>query len=209
MALRVNLCALMHKLYYIYRIRRKLNGTDILRVLSLRGGNMGYVKCPRCDLNYMKDDEKYCDVCKAELKIGPALKFAALIDDDEMEQVLCPICKTRYIESEDYNACEYCRNNALRNNDIEQDVTDDDESWRQYLDDDEKAEIANRGDEEESILLSQIEKEEAFKDEMFNEEEEEDEFVYSSKDDDDFNYDVSEEDFEDFEEEEEEEYDEE
>ena len=34
---------------------------------------MGYVKCPRCDLNYMKDDEKYCDVCKVELKIAKVI----------------------------------------------------------------------------------------------------------------------------------------
>ena len=168
-----------------------------------------YILCPRCELNYILDNEEYCDVCKADLKLGPKLMFIA--QDDDFEKILCPICKTRYIESEEYTACEYCRNDALRKNDHEPDVLDDadDESWRQYLDDDEKAEIANRGDEEESILLSQIEKEEAFKDEMFNEEEEEDDFVYSSKDDDDFNYDVSEEDFEDFEEEEEEEYDEE
>ena len=28
-----------------------------------------YVKCPRCDLNWIKEDEKLCDVCKAELKM--------------------------------------------------------------------------------------------------------------------------------------------
>ena len=35
-----------------------------------------YVKCPRCDLNYMLKGEEYCDVCKAELKKGPTLIFA-------------------------------------------------------------------------------------------------------------------------------------
>ena len=29
---------------------------------------MGLKKCPRCELNYIKDDEKYCNVCKRELK---------------------------------------------------------------------------------------------------------------------------------------------
>lgn len=28
---------------------------------------MGYVKCPRCDLNYMLDGEELCDVCKGEI----------------------------------------------------------------------------------------------------------------------------------------------
>ncbi|MHB1314411.1 MAG: hypothetical protein ACYCX2_02860 [Christensenellales bacterium] len=29
---------------------------------------MGFVKCPRCELNYIKEDEKYCNVCKREMK---------------------------------------------------------------------------------------------------------------------------------------------
>ncbi len=29
---------------------------------------MGLKKCPRCELNYIKDDQKYCDVCKREMK---------------------------------------------------------------------------------------------------------------------------------------------
>lgn len=29
---------------------------------------MGLKKCPRCELNYIKDDEKYCNVCKREIK---------------------------------------------------------------------------------------------------------------------------------------------
>ena len=29
---------------------------------------MGFVKCPRCELNYMREGELYCEVCKKELK---------------------------------------------------------------------------------------------------------------------------------------------
>ncbi len=29
------------------------------------GIKMGYIKCPRCELNYMPDTERYCSVCKA------------------------------------------------------------------------------------------------------------------------------------------------
>ena len=29
---------------------------------------MGLRKCPRCELNYIRDDEKYCNVCKREMK---------------------------------------------------------------------------------------------------------------------------------------------
>ncbi len=28
---------------------------------------MGYKKCPRCGLNYIKDDQDYCDVCQKEM----------------------------------------------------------------------------------------------------------------------------------------------
>ena len=40
-----------------------------------------YKKCPRCELNWIKEDEDLCDVCKAELKIGGM----SLIEDDEDE----------------------------------------------------------------------------------------------------------------------------
>jgi hypothetical protein len=44
---------------------------------------MKLVKCPRCDLNYIREDEKYCKVCLRELK-GEK-------HEDEVE--LCSICK--------------------------------------------------------------------------------------------------------------------
>ena len=43
---------------------------------------MGLVKCPRCDLNYIREDEKYCKVCLREMK---GEKHA-----DEVE--LCSFC---------------------------------------------------------------------------------------------------------------------
>ena len=43
---------------------------------------MNLVKCPRCDLNYIREDEKYCKICLQELK-GEGGR-------DEVE--LCSIC---------------------------------------------------------------------------------------------------------------------
>ena len=43
---------------------------------------MNLVKCPRCDLNYIREDEKYCKVCLQEMK-GESRS-------DEIE--LCSIC---------------------------------------------------------------------------------------------------------------------
>ncbi len=43
---------------------------------------MNLIKCPRCDLNYIREDEKYCKVCLREMK-GEK-------QSDEME--LCSVC---------------------------------------------------------------------------------------------------------------------
>ena len=43
---------------------------------------MNLVKCPRCDLNYIREDEKYCKICLRELK-G---------DNSQDEVELCSIC---------------------------------------------------------------------------------------------------------------------
>ena len=43
---------------------------------------MGLKKCPRCELNYIKDDEKLCNVCKRSAKL----------DDDSEEESLCIEC---------------------------------------------------------------------------------------------------------------------
>ena len=66
---------------------------------------MGYIKCPRCDLNYIREEEEYCDVCKAELKFCPQLIFAVDEDEVEMGEKLCPFCK-RTEQSEDTNTIE-------------------------------------------------------------------------------------------------------
>ena len=66
-----------------------------------------YVLCPRCELNYIKEGEEYCDVCKAELKKGPQLVFA--VDDEEVEEsaVLCPVCRVNYLK-EGQQMCDKC-----------------------------------------------------------------------------------------------------
>ncbi|MBO4695570.1 MAG: hypothetical protein J5656_06645 [Clostridia bacterium] len=69
-----------------------------------------YRKCPRCDLNWITDDEELCEVCKAEL--GIKSKIVLLEDDDSTASAfggkLCPICGINYI-SEDEDMCDTCR----------------------------------------------------------------------------------------------------
>ncbi len=47
---------------------------------------MALHKCPRCELNYAKDGEKFCDVCKREMK-GE--------EDTEVLPDTCPECGER------------------------------------------------------------------------------------------------------------------
>ena len=47
---------------------------------------MGLVKCPRCELNYMKEGEKYCKVCAREMR-G--------LDDTHEHLELCVVCGVR------------------------------------------------------------------------------------------------------------------
>ena len=28
-----------------------------------------YIRCPRCELNYIKKKDQYCDICKREMKL--------------------------------------------------------------------------------------------------------------------------------------------
>lgn len=58
---------------------------------------MALVKCPRCELNYMQDSERYCTVCRREMH-GEA-------DREELE--ICPECGERPVApGEDY--CVRC-----------------------------------------------------------------------------------------------------
>ncbi|MBP5651372.1 MAG: hypothetical protein J6X00_01715, partial [Clostridia bacterium] len=57
---------------------------------------MKYIKCPRCELNYILESEDLCEVCKRSMRAG------ANNEDDEEEYeeeglTLCPICKVNYL----------------------------------------------------------------------------------------------------------------
>lgn len=148
-----------------------------------------YVLCPRCELNYMQDGEQYCDVCKAELKIGPQLIFTE--DDDEMsEEKLCPICKRNYI-AEDEKMCEQCREASKYDNEPDGLDVESDDEWRNYLDDDEK----DMPEDDGVISLSQLADEEK-SDELFMDDDEEDETEYIDDEPDDFDVEIDEKDFE-------------
>ena len=152
-----------------------------------------YIKCPRCELNYIDaDKQEYCDVCIAEMK-GNKLQFADL-EDDELEEALeaenteiCPICGVNRMAVGE-TMCESCR----RKTEYEEADLDPekDEEWKNYLDED-----------MEDLTLDDEELEEEFAEDEEEEEEESepDDFDDDLSDlaDDDFDDDDEDDDFDD------------
>ncbi len=108
-----------------------------------------YKKCPRCELNYILQDEEMCDICKSELGMETKIMLLDDIIDDEEPLKLCPVCKTNYIGM-DEKMCESCFQHETQEEDIDADSDD----WRSYLDDD-ADEVADEGD----IPLEELEEE--------------------------------------------------
>lgn len=52
---------------------------------------MALHKCPRCELNYVRDGEEYCEVCRRELRRAQSHgRHVEEIDGDEV--VMCSEC---------------------------------------------------------------------------------------------------------------------
>ncbi|MDE6001721.1 MAG: hypothetical protein K2G96_05340, partial [Clostridia bacterium] len=135
-----------------------------------------YVKCPRCELNYIDSEkQEYCDVCIAELK-GNKLQFADLDDEDyeeleaDVEQTeLCPVCgvnKIRYGEK----MCESCKNEQEYEEEQEVDI-EKDEEWKNYIDDEDDGDLTIDDEtlqEELDADMEDEESEEANEDDFFD-----------------------------------------
>lgn len=151
-----------------------------------------YIKCPRCDLNYIDSRQDLCDVCKAEM----GMKSNLFIDDDDIEvdeelTKLCPICKSVYIGL-DETMCDAC---AMAKSHADS-IDDNDEEWRNYMDDDPE----EFEDEQIEIPLEELQEEEEEEEEEEYEtirDELEDDFDYVDIDDDDYYDDEDDEDDED------------
>ncbi len=148
-----------------------------------------YILCPRCELNYIDEEDGYCKVCKAEMGLlDPSILIP---EEDELTgEKLCPICKVNYI-GEDEEICFLCK----RERDAKEAAEEENEdAWRDFVDDD-----VPEDDAESDILLSELEESEE------DEEEEEDEEIMSIPDD--FDYNIDPKDFDEDDEDEEEEED--
>ncbi len=150
-----------------------------------------YIKCPRCELNYIDaDKQEYCDVCIAEMK-GNKLQFADL-EDEELDEALeaentelCPVCGVNRMPIGD-SMCESCRRKSEYDEEEEVDP-DKDEEWKSYLDDD-----------MDDLTIDDEELEEDFEDEEEEEENSEpDDFDEDLSDLSDDDFDEDDEDFDD------------
>ena len=126
-----------------------------------------YIKCPRCDLNYIDAEKQdYCDVCLKEMK---GLKTDAdeleEEEDKELPTELCPVCGENMMRAGE-EMCDECRKKA----ELEEEDPDpeEDDEWRNYLDDDTDEDL----DSEIGELDESMEKEFADDAELEEEEEE-------------------------------------
>lgn len=137
-----------------------------------------YIKCPRCELNYILKKDKFCDVCKSEMKAG-SLRESEL-EEFEMEEgmEICPICKVNYLSAGE-TMCATCQEEQGGV------IKDDEPDWRGFV------ESADSSDEELDLLPVEDDIDEELEgafaqdlDEEFDEEdEEEDSEEFEDEDD--------------------------
>lgn len=84
---------------------------------------MGFIKCPRCELNYIREEEQYCSVCKREMK-GEA-------HDDPFE--LCSICNENPVMP-GKDVCVFCYKEMSQQQGLRGDSEDDVEASDVTLD---------------------------------------------------------------------------
>lgn len=104
-----------------------------------------YIRCPRCELNYITKKEKVCSVCKQEMQVGGGE------DIDELDMELCPICRVNYIQPDEV-MCASCY--AERANDVN--YQGDDQEWDDYINRDEREEDYNDSQEDEIGDMSSV-----------------------------------------------------
>jgi len=143
-----------------------------------------YIRCPRCELNYIEKKDKLCSVCKAELSANKD----AFVNDLDLE--LCPICKTNYIQPDEIMCATCLKEHQSEDGEI------NGEDWDEYVnrdedeivyDDEETGEMASVTDIDDDTLDDDIDSGIGFDDSLDDEELDvlDDEDLSSEFDDDD------------------------
>lgn len=157
-----------------------------------------YIKCPRCELNYIDAEKQtYCDICQKEMK-GIILDSDDIDEAEDLATELCPVCNENMMRAGE-KMCEECRKKA----DFEEEETDpeEDDEWREYLDDDTDSDLDDEIGESLKEEFSDADLEEEEEEEEYESEEEDLEYVTGdeiytlSGDDDDEDEDGEDDDF--------------
>ena len=153
-----------------------------------------YIKCPRCELNYILSNQEYCEVCKAEMKAGYQ-------DEEELDELLledeatlCPHCKANYITDESKGMCDTCYEENSTSSD-----NDDNVDWRSFVD---------KEDNDDELDLLPVENDDEIDEEMdstfaqdldddFNDNFDEEEEYSKYDDDDEFDSPIDDDEFDD------------
>lgn len=138
-----------------------------------------YMKCPRCELNYIDaDKQEYCDVCLKEMK-GLKTDADEIGEEEEAEipTELCPVCGENMMLAGE-KMCEECRKKAEYEEAPENEEEDDE--WREYLDDDDDSDLDEVGELDESFeeeFGDDSEEEDLEDDEVYEDDEEDLDYV--------------------------------
>ncbi len=146
---------------------------------------MHLVKCPRCELNYMKEGDKYCEVCRREIKGEDE-------NDDSLE--MCTECNEHpVIKGEDL--CIFCLREKKRQENM--DKKGDEENVVSDADIDEMPEVSELDEIDIAVNdipppeLDEIDRELGIDEEENSEDENEEEYDNKKKydeEEDEFDY---------------------
>lgn len=117
-----------------------------------------YKKCPRCELNYILENQDFCEICKEELR---GISHNIEIDDVDESEV-CPRCHVNFLnEGEKY--CEACmaemeedKARAIDEVEPDWDIAEDEEVDDVVVDDDVELSVEDLA-EEEALLAEEEE----------------------------------------------------
>ena len=118
---------------------------------------MHYIKCPRCELNYIDADaQDYCDVCQKEMKGLPTGTEDIEEAEEDLPTELCPICGENMIRPGE-KMCEECRKKAdYEETDPDPDDLDEDIDIGETYDEPEEEEEEDFSEEAEEEDLEYV-----------------------------------------------------
>ena len=124
-------------------------------------------------MNYILKKDKYCEVCKSEMRAG-ALEDEDMDDFDE-DMRLCPVCHTNYI-NDDETMCASCMEEKMSIG-----AKEEEPDWRSFV----EKEASEENEEELDLLPVEENDEDKELDKTFADDLDDDFKDYDDEDDDD------------------------